>query len=70
MRIRRGLGSRRLTCGCVAGIYETYRDETVTILDARGPACLDGEHVAGNLLPVAMSRNQDAPIEPLSSSDR
>ena len=29
MRIRRGLGSRRLPCGCVAGIYETYRDEIV-----------------------------------------
>jgi hypothetical protein len=70
MRIRRGLGSRRLSCGCVAGIYETYRDETVTILDAKGPACLDGDHVAGNLLPVAMSQNQDAPIEPFSSSDR
>ena len=67
MRIRRGLGSRRLTCGCVAGIYETYRDETVTILDAKSPACLDGDHVAGNPLPAAM--NQDAP-EPFSSSDR
>jgi hypothetical protein len=67
MRIRRGLGSRRLTCGCVAGIYETYRDETVTILDAKSPACLDGDHVAGNLLPVAM--NPDAP-QPFSSSDR
>lgn len=67
MRIRRGLGSRRLTCGCVAGIYETYRDETVTILDAKSPACLDGDHVSGNLLPVAT--NQAAP-EPFSSSDR
>jgi hypothetical protein len=52
----------------VAGIYETYRDETVAILDAKGPACPDADHVAGNILPMAMA--QDTPIEPLSSSDR
>ena len=68
MRIRRGLGSRRLTCGCVAGIYETYRDETVTIIDAKGPTCIDGGHIAGNLLPHIP--NQAQPAEPLGSSER
>jgi len=60
MRIRRGLGSRRLACGCLAGIYETYRDETVTILDAKGPACVDADHVAGNLLSHPPSENTTA----------
>ena len=52
MRIRRGLGSRRLPCGCVAGIYETYRDEIVTILDAAAAGCRNPEHLAGNILPT------------------
>jgi hypothetical protein len=52
MRIRRGLGSRRLRCGCVVGVYETYRDEVVTILDATGPGCEDRAHLAGNVLPT------------------
>jgi hypothetical protein len=68
MRIRRGLGSRRLACGCLAGIYETYRDETVTILDAKGPACVDADHVAGNLLSHPPSESPTAP--PLGSRDR
>jgi hypothetical protein len=51
MRIRRGLGSRRLSCGCVAGVYETYRDEIVTIVDASDPSCANSVHHTGNLLP-------------------
>ena len=52
MRIRRGLGSRRLPCGCVVGVYETYRDEVVTILDAPGANCEEPAHLAGNVLPT------------------
>jgi hypothetical protein len=55
MRIRRGLGSRRLPCGCVAGIYETYRDEIVTIVDAPAAGCDDPGHLAGTVLPTSMS---------------
>ena len=51
MRIRRGLGSRRLPCGCVAGVYETYRDEIVLIVDAPDPRCTESGHQAGNLIP-------------------
>ena len=50
MRIRRGLGSRRLRCGCLAGIYETYRDEIVTILEVPGAACRHPGHVGGSVL--------------------
>ena len=35
MRILRGLTSRLLPCGCVAGVYETYDGAVVTLLDER-----------------------------------
>jgi len=57
MRIRRGLGSRRLACGCVAGVYETYRDEIVTIVDASDPTCANPAHLAGNVLPDTADRS-------------
>ncbi len=52
MRILRGLSSRFLPCGCLAGIYETYEGDVVGILDARGPACADRNHGLGNQVPV------------------
>ena len=48
MRILRGLTSRLLACGCMAGIYETYDGEIVTLLDERDASCLDPNHQAGN----------------------
>jgi len=51
MAILRGLSSRLLPCGCLAGVYETYEGEVVTILDARGPACRIASHVDGRTLP-------------------
>ena len=52
MRILRGLGSRVLTCGCIAGVYETYDGETVAILDARDTTCADSAHEQGKQLPM------------------
>jgi len=46
-RILRGLGSRRLSCGCLLGIYETYDGRVISIIDARGEACGDREHDPG-----------------------
>ncbi|MES1256214.1 MAG: hypothetical protein ABUS56_11430 [Acidobacteriota bacterium] len=43
-RILRGLGSRRLPCECVVGIYETYEGGTVALVDVRGPDCPDPRH--------------------------
>ena len=62
MRIRRGLASQRLPCGCVTGVYETYREEIVTIVDAPGALCADPDHHAGNIVPNAANRfrNPDA----------
>jgi hypothetical protein len=51
MRILRGLTSRLLPCGCVAGIYETYDGEVVTLLDERQSTCLDSTHKEGNRIP-------------------
>jgi len=43
-RILRGLGGRVLRCGCLVGVYETYTNETVAILDAKGSACAESSH--------------------------
>ena len=51
MRILRGLRSRLLPCGCVAGIYETYDGEIITLLDERNETCQDATHENGKHLP-------------------
>lgn len=51
MRILRGLKSRLLSCGCMAGIYETYDGEIVTLLDERDERCEDPAHVEGERIP-------------------
>ena len=51
MRILRGLKSRLLPCGCMAGIYETYDGDIVTLLDDRGVDCSRTDHVPGNPVP-------------------
>ncbi len=51
MRILRGLTSRLLTCGCVAGVYETYDGPVVTLLDERQAGCFDPTHIEGNQIP-------------------
>ena len=52
MRLLRGLGSRLLPCGCLAGIYETYADTTVTIIDARGEHCDNVKHTLNGVMPI------------------
>jgi hypothetical protein len=51
MRILRGLTSRLLACGCVAGVYETYSGKIVTLLDERQSTCKDANHVEGQEIP-------------------
>jgi hypothetical protein len=51
MRILRGLKSRLLPCGCLAGVYETYDGPVVALLDDRGPECAIATHVAGTEVP-------------------
>ena len=54
MRILRGLSSRFLPCGCLAGVYETYDGEIIGILDARSPSCRDAAHSTGNIVPLQL----------------
>jgi len=51
MRILRGLTSRLLKCGCVAGIYETYEGDIVTLIDERHSTCSDSSHENGTRIP-------------------
>ena len=65
MRIRRGLSSRLLPCGCLAGIYETYRDEIVVIVDARSPECADPSHMDGNVIPNPIDHDHPPSTDPI-----
>lgn len=47
MRLLRIIASRRLACGCLAGVYETYAGSTVSIIDDRAPDCRNTAHRAG-----------------------
>jgi hypothetical protein len=69
MRILRGLSSRFLPCGCLAGVYETYDGEIVGILDARSPACTDTAHADGNIVPLQPPANVAANSPPALRED-
>jgi hypothetical protein len=58
MRILRGVSSRLLGCGCLAGVYETYSGEIVTIIDARGESCADPAHARGKIVPAEQPSNR------------
>jgi hypothetical protein len=64
MRILKGVSSRFLPCGCLAGVYETYDGEIVTIVDARGASCTHSSHSEGNVLP------EEQPLKSTSSARR
>ena len=63
-RILRGLTSQHLTCGCTAGVYETYNGRVVSVLDARSAECGDETHEAGRLLPDATPETGQQPPAP------
>jgi hypothetical protein len=62
MRVRRVLSSRRLVCGCLAGIYETYAGPAVTIIDDRGTTCAHPEHQPGR--PVRVGDEPSGTLPP------
>lgn len=70
MRILRGLRSRLLPCGCVAGIYETYDSEVVTLLDERNETCSDAAHENGNRIPDLAAAPGDSEIRLHSNRQR
>jgi hypothetical protein len=61
MRIRCGLSSRHLSCGCLVGLYETYRGDVIAIVDVRAPECHNPEHVKGKALPGLPAPNAHLP---------
>ena len=69
MRILRGLSSKLLACGCVAGVYETYDGRVVTVIDATSPSCAD-KHTIGKVVPAETDAMQPAPIRSTSSGPR
>jgi hypothetical protein len=52
MRILKGLSSKFLACGCVAGVYETYDGLIIAVIDMPGPGCENDRHRRGKVVPV------------------
>jgi hypothetical protein len=51
VRILRGLAGRRLECGCLTGVYETYSGEVVEMIDWHADACRQSSHIEGGTIP-------------------
>jgi len=51
MRLRRGLKSELLPCGCFLGVYEDYDDAVVRVIDAVGETCTEEGHTLGAVVP-------------------
>jgi hypothetical protein len=69
--ILRGLGSRTLACGCVAGLYETYDARAVAILDVRATACTNPRHRSNSEIELAESaKSQNVRVSPTGSKER
>jgi hypothetical protein len=60
MRILRGLSSKTLPCGCLAGVYETYDGVVVEIVDAKGTRCDDSSHRDGKIIPAPSESSSSA----------
>ena len=71
LRILRGLDSRTLPCGCLVGVYETYRSQTVAIIDVKGSSCTQPGHCIDSPVEFQvtefMSRNQPPSTIPTSN---
>jgi hypothetical protein len=42
--LRSLLSGRVLSCGCLVGVYQTWRGREMTIIDGRGPHCECDRH--------------------------
>ena len=51
MPILRGTNSAQLPCGCLIGLYETYRGRTIAIIDLKGSSCTDRPHRVNAQIP-------------------
>ena len=65
MRILRGLSSKSLPCGCLAGVYQTYGGDVVAIIDAKSTGCMSQSHMNGKVVPtVDVPRPATATVDP------
>ena len=64
LRILRGLGSRALPCGCLVGVYETYNNQTIALIDAKGSECPNREHRVDTSVDVEMATSADGAQPP------
>jgi hypothetical protein len=60
MRLRCGISSRVLSCGCLVGIYETYDESVVAVIDAVGSSCRQHRSGAEIRLDEAGRQSTDA----------
>ena len=65
LHILRGVDSRTLDCGCLAGLYETYRGTVIAVIDAREPTCSNPAHRFGATINLERVTNPHA-VTPLS----
>src|SRR5438046_452064 len=52
MTILRLLTSQSLPCGCLAGVYQSYTGEVITLLDGRDERCQSDDHREGRSLHI------------------
>ena len=48
--LRTLVGSQVLPCGCLAGVYETWSNQQVTIVDSHCQACTLSAHETNHIL--------------------
>lgn len=58
MRIRCGLAGFVLSCGCAAGVYETYDVGVVSVIDERGDRCSNPAHRPGRPFALGLSERE------------
>jgi hypothetical protein len=49
--LRRCVRGMTLSCGCVAGVYETFAGDAVTVIDVPSPSCAVRGHDVNVLVP-------------------
>jgi hypothetical protein len=66
MGILRGLAGHVLPCGCLIGVYETYRGQVQATIDARSSSCT----VLGHRLYARVESSTDLrpPTGPIASA--
>jgi len=68
MRLLKGLAGKVLPCGCLVGVYETYRGNVVASIDALAPVCV--RHRLHDAIPVDETKIQTGDLSCLDDRSR